>query len=76
MPKRSRRSSRSTLQAQKDKATLPNWLRWLLSELHKTLRQALVGTLITIFVSVLLPYLPDNSWGSSPEVIHLQYTQL
>lgn len=74
MPKRPRR--RTALQRQKNKATLPNWLKWLLSELHNKLQQAIVGTLITIIFTVVTPAFIDSFWGSSPAANKVQYYQI
>lgn len=76
MPNKPRRSRQHPHATENEKATLPCWLRWLLSELHITLRQALVGTLITIFVTVVLPYLPYGSLGDGPEANKVKYYQL
>jgi len=76
MPQPKRPPGRNLKPTQNEKATLPCWLRWLLSELHITLRQALVGTLITIFVTVVLPYLPYDSLGDGPEANKVKYYQL
>ena len=75
MPKR-RRQRRTTPSRQKNKATLSSWLRWLLSELHKELRQALVGTLVTIIFAVVNPVSVDSVWGGNPATNKIQYYQI
>ena len=76
MPKRPRRSRRSTPKATNDKATLPKWIRWLISGFLDALRQKLVGFVFLLLLSAVPHDYNDYSWSSSPEAIKVQYYQI
>jgi hypothetical protein len=75
MSKKKRRLRRGRPVTQNDKATLPRWLRWLVSELRDALVKMLQGVFISLAMSVIQHAVTDSSWGTSPEATKAQYYQ-
>jgi intergrase/recombinase len=80
MPKRPRRSRRTQQRAQKDKATKPNWVEWLKSELKLAVREHFRVVLAWLFTTVMLAAMPqsvvDSIRGTSPDAVKTQYYQV
>lgn len=76
MPQPKRPPGRNFKPTQNEKTTLSGSIRWFLRALHSIFSQVFVGTLISIIVAVVQPYISDYQWGSSPEVIKVKYYKI